>query len=97
MMTEFAKGYDKVGSITVLGGEGASSHLANESAGGLRATFDAVKAATGLDLAEIIQGRVVGQAIADGAATGTPAAAASRPAPPAATDTAADPGSATTF
>ncbi|WP_200847207.1 flotillin family protein [Microbacterium sp. 18062] len=66
MMTEFAKGYDKVGSITVLGGEGASSHLAAESAGGLRATFDAVKAATGLDLAEVIQGRAIGHAIAEG-------------------------------
>jgi flotillin len=65
MMTEFAKGYGKVGSITVLGGEGASGHLAAESATGLRATFEAVRAATGLDLGEIIQGRVVGQAVAD--------------------------------
>jgi flotillin len=65
MMAEFAKGYDKVGSVTVLGGEGASGHLASESAHGLRATFDAVKAATGLDLAEIIQGRVVGQSIGE--------------------------------
>jgi flotillin len=66
MMTEFARGYDKVGSITVLGGEGASGHLAAESATGLRATFDAVRAATGLDLGEIIQGRIVGQSVADG-------------------------------
>jgi flotillin len=65
MMTEFAKGYDKVGSITVLGGEGASGHLASESAMGLRASFDAVKAATGIDLTAIIQGRVVGEALAD--------------------------------
>jgi flotillin len=84
MMAEFAKGYDKVGSITVLGGEGASKHLAGESAGGMRATFDAVKAATGLDLAEIIQGRVVGQTIADrvaagGAASASPAVAAETP------------------
>ncbi|MFG6502621.1 SPFH domain-containing protein [Microbacterium sp. P05] len=68
MMTEFAKGYDKVGSITVLGGEGASSHLAAESATGLRASFDAVRAATGIDLSAIIQGRAVGEAIADGTA-----------------------------
>jgi flotillin len=73
MMTEFAKGYDKVGSITVLGGEGASSHLANESAGGLRATFEAVRAATGIDLAEIIQGRAIGHAIAEGSHAGAPA------------------------
>lgn len=81
MMTEFAKGYDKVGSITVLGGEGASGHLANESASGLRATFDAVKAATGLDLTEIIQGRVVGQAMgqAQQSAASRPAAAPAAP------------------
>ena len=65
MMSEFAKGYDKVGSVTVFGGEGASGHLASEQATGLRATFDAVRTATGLDLGEIIQGRAVGHAIAD--------------------------------
>ncbi|MCX6501201.1 MAG: SPFH domain-containing protein [Microbacterium sp.] len=78
MMTEFAKGYDKVGSITVLGGEGASGHLAAESATGLRATFEAVRAATGLDLGEIIQGRVVGQSIADGLQTASSPVAGSR-------------------
>ena len=65
MMAEFAKGYDKVGNITVLGGEGASSHLAAESASGMRSTFEAVKAATGIDLASIIQGRAVGEGIGD--------------------------------
>ncbi|MBB2974495.1 flotillin [Microbacterium endophyticum] len=74
MMSEFAKGYDKVGSITVLGGEGASSHLASESASGLRATFDAVRAATGLDLAAVIQGRVVGNSVGDAIAETAPAA-----------------------
>jgi flotillin len=68
MMAEFAKGYDKVGSITVLGGDGASGHLASESAAGLRATFDAVRAATGIDLPSIIQGRVAGEAFADATA-----------------------------
>jgi flotillin len=72
MMTEFARGYDKVGTITVLGGEGASSHLASESAAGLRATFDAVRAATGIDLTTIIQGRVAGEAFADAASRSTP-------------------------
>jgi flotillin len=62
MMTEFAKGYDRVGSITVLGGEGASGHLAAESATGLRSAFDAVRAATGIDLTAIIQGRAAGEA-----------------------------------
>ncbi len=65
MMAEFAKGYDKVGNITVLGGDGASSHLAAESATGMRSTFEAVKAATGIDLASIIQGRAVGEGIGD--------------------------------
>jgi flotillin len=85
MMTEFAKGYDKVGSITVLGGDGASSHLAGEAAGGLRATFEAVKVATGLDLGEIIQGRAIGHAIAEGSQPGaTRGAAAVQPPAPAA-------------
>jgi len=65
MMAEFAKGYDKVGNITVLGGEGASAHLAAESASGMRSTFEAVKAATGIDLASIIQGRAVGEGIGE--------------------------------
>jgi len=66
MMTEFARGFDKVGSITVLGGEGASSHIAAESATGMRATFDAVEAATGIDLRQIIQGQATGRGIAQG-------------------------------
>jgi flotillin len=57
MMTEFARGFDKVGSITVLGGEGASSHMAAESASSMRASFDAIQAATGIDLRQVIQGR----------------------------------------
>lgn len=83
MMTEFAKGYEKVGSITVLGGDGASGHLATESATGLRASFDAVKAATGIDLSAIIQGRAAGEAFgeastraAGGATVATPSATA---------------------
>lgn len=82
MMTEFAKGYDKVGSITVLGGDGASGHLATESASGLRASFEAVRAATGIDLTAIIQGRAVGEAFADATARGgapTPTTAARTP------------------
>jgi flotillin len=51
----------------VLGGDGASGHLASESAAGLRATFDAVRAATGIDLPTIIQGRIAGEAFADAA------------------------------
>lgn len=66
MMTEFARGFDRVGSITVLGGEGASSHIASESAAGMRATFDAVEAATGIDLRAVIQGQATGRGMAQG-------------------------------
>ena len=66
MMTEFARGYDKVGSITVLSGEGASQHIAAESAAGMRATFDTVEAVTGIDLRQIIQGQAVGRGVAQG-------------------------------
>ncbi len=85
LMAEFAKGYDKVGSITVLGGDGASSHLATESATGLRASFEAVRAATGIDLTAIIQGRALGEGIAAGtAAAASPEAPSAHAAAPAA-------------
>ncbi len=70
MMTEFARGFEKVGSVTVLGGEGASSHIAAESASGMRATFDAVEAATGIDLRQIIQGQATGRGVAQGMQAG---------------------------
>ncbi|GAA3923058.1 SPFH domain-containing protein [Microbacterium invictum] len=66
MMTEFARGFDKVGSITVLSGEGASQHIATEAASGMRATFDTVEAVTGIDLRQIIQGQAVGRGVARG-------------------------------
>lgn len=75
MMTEFARGFEKVGSITVLGGEGASSHMAAESASGMRASFDAIQAATGIDLRQIIQGQATGRGIAQGIAAEQDAAA----------------------
>jgi hypothetical protein len=68
MMTEFARGFDKVGSITVLGGEGASSHMAAESASSMRASFDAIQAATGIDLRQVIQGQATGRGMAQGCA-----------------------------
>lgn len=64
VMAEFAKGFDRVGAITVVGGDGgAASHMAGETASGLRAVFDSVRAATGLDIARIIEGRAVGEGI----------------------------------
>ncbi|MDT0180478.1 SPFH domain-containing protein [Microbacterium sp. ARD31] len=90
VMAEYAKGFDKVGSITVLGGDGASSHLAGESATGLRSVFDSVKAATGLDIAAIIQGRTVGEGIGAGMAaeraTVSAGAGAAAPANPASSE-----------
>lgn len=67
LMETFARGYAQVGDITVISSDGAegdvaSRQFAGESAGALRGTFDAVRAATGLDLADLIQGRAVGQA-----------------------------------
>lgn len=92
LMAEFAKGYDKVGSITVLGGDGASSHLATESATGLRASFEAVRAATGIDLTAIIQGRALGEGIAAGtAAAAAPEAPSTQAAAPAAAAASAAP------
>jgi len=66
LMAEFAKGYDKVGNITLIGGDSAATHLAREQSGSLTATFDSVKAATGLDLSAVIQGKALGRGIADG-------------------------------
>jgi flotillin len=69
MMTEFAKGYANVGSVTVLSGNGegsASSHMAGEAAMGMRAMFDTVREATGIDLSSVIQGNAVGRGIANG-------------------------------
>ena len=67
LMGEFAKGYEKVGAITLIGGDSAGTHLAREQAAGLSATFESVKAATGLDLGAIVQGQALGRGIASGA------------------------------
>jgi flotillin len=67
LMSEFAKGYQKVGGITLIGGDSAATHLAREQSASLTATFESVKAATGLDLGAIIQGQALGRGIAEGA------------------------------
>ncbi|MBU4464919.1 MAG: flotillin family protein, partial [Actinobacteria bacterium] len=67
LMAEFAKGYEKVGNITLIGGDSAATHLAREQSASLSATFESVKAATGLDLSAVIQGQALGRGIADGA------------------------------
>lgn len=82
MMTEFAKGYANVGNVTVLSGSGeggASSHMAGEAAMGMRAMFDTVREATGIDLTAMLQGQAIGQGIANGT-SGSPAAPEPQPA-----------------
>ncbi|MGZ0711954.1 SPFH domain-containing protein (plasmid) [Coraliomargarita sp. W4R53] len=65
LMAEFAKGYERVGAITLIGGDSAATHLAREQSASLTATFESVKAATGLDLNTIIQGQALGRGIAE--------------------------------
>ncbi|MBP2437439.1 SPFH domain-containing protein [Microbacterium amylolyticum] len=77
MMTEFAKGYANVGNVTVLSGSGsgeggASTHMAGEAAMGMRAMFDTVREATGVDLSSVLQGAAVGRGIASGQAQAAP-------------------------
>lgn len=60
-MAEFATGYQKVGSATLVGGDTAGTHIAREQAAGLAAAFDSVKSATGVDLGATLQGQVSGR------------------------------------
>ncbi|KQR39364.1 SPFH domain-containing protein [Microbacterium sp. Leaf159] len=96
IMAEFSKGYAAIGSVSIIGGsgeDGASSVVGADSAKALKSVFDSVSAATGLDLASIIQGQAVGRGIGEGvAAASAPAGAPTRrsapttpppPAPPA--------------
>lgn len=69
MMTEFAKGYSNVGNVTVLAGSGeggATTHMAGEAAMGMRAMFDTVREATGIDLSAMLQGQAIGHGISQG-------------------------------
>lgn len=70
MMAEFAKAQAAIGGYTVISTGGASEHQAAESAATLKAPFDAMKAATGIDLTALVQagleGDRTGSAIAHG-------------------------------
>lgn len=66
LLEAFSRGYANVGAITLIGGDSAASHIAREQAGSITATFESVKAATGLDLSAIIQGQALGQGISRG-------------------------------
>ncbi len=70
IMREFSANYARIGGITVIGGSEASAgaQVAGEPALAMAGMFESVKAATGLDLASLIQGRATGEAA--GAAMG---------------------------
>lgn len=70
MMGEFAKAQSAIGGYTVISTGSAAEHQAAQSAATLRAPFDAMKAATGIDLTALVQsgleGERTGSAIAKG-------------------------------
>ena len=70
MMGEFAKAQSAIGGYTVISTGSAAEHQAAQSAATLRAPFDAMRAATGIDLAALVQsgleGERTGEAIARG-------------------------------
>lgn len=84
-MSEFAKGYAAIGSVSIVGGsgeDGASNVVGADSAKALRSVFDSVHSATGLDLAGIIQGQAVGRGFGAGVAEASaPTPAPRTPAP----------------
>lgn len=69
LMERFAQGYSRIGTISVIGSGSdsspAGSQFSGESASAMRGVFESVKAATGVDLASVIQGRVTGSAIGE--------------------------------
>ncbi|MDT0156201.1 SPFH domain-containing protein [Microbacterium sp. ARD32] len=84
LMTEFAKGYATIGSVSIIGGsgeDGASGVVGGDNARAMRAVFDSVNAATGLDLAALIQGQAVGRGFGAGVAQAKDAAASAAPEP----------------
>ena len=91
LMAEFARGYERVGAITLIGGDSAASHLAREQSASLSATFESVKAATGLDLGAVIQGQALGRGIAEGSHHAPDAVHAPTPAPTRTSEPAAAP------
>ncbi|SJM65342.1 SPFH domain-containing protein [Gulosibacter sp. 10] len=70
MVAEFAKAQTAIGGYTVISAEGAAEHQAAQSAATLKAPFDAINAATGIDLGALIQsgvqGERTGSALAEG-------------------------------
>ncbi|GAA1855245.1 SPFH domain-containing protein [Microbacterium koreense] len=86
VMAEFSKGYSTIGNVSIIGAsgeDGASGVVGGDTAKAMRSVFDSVEAATGLDLAAIIQGQAVGRGIgagiADAGASGEGTGAAAGP------------------
>lgn len=64
MMTAFTNGYNAIGDLTIIGGgeNGASNHMAQESANSMKSVFETMKTTTGIDLAGIMNSSVQGAA-----------------------------------
>ena len=67
LMETFAKGYDRIGDITVISSDGndgdlAGKQFAGESVGAMRGVFDTVQSTLGLSIPDLIQGRATGAA-----------------------------------
>ncbi|GAA5153380.1 SPFH domain-containing protein [Microbacterium pseudoresistens] len=95
LMAEFAKGYSAIGNVSIIGGsdDGASGVVGGDNAKAMKSVFDSVSAATGLDLAAIIQGQAVGRGIGEAMAktdAGAPSAQEPSVRTPAPTAPAAD-------
>ncbi len=85
IMTEFAKGYAAIGNVSIIGGsgdDGASSVIGGDSAKAMRSVFDSVEAATGIDLAALIQGQPFGRGVGEGLAEATTSREQAPPASP---------------
>lgn len=66
MMEQWAKGYERMGKITMIGGSNGAANPSDQPALAMVNVFETVKAATGIDLGDIIKGRSIGQGIASG-------------------------------
>lgn len=64
LMSSWSEGYSKVGNVTIVGGSdsAAGSVASNDSSLAFASVNENLKASTGVDLSELIQGRVTGAA-----------------------------------
>lgn len=71
IVSSMSEPLNNVDSITMYG-EGNVSNFMGDQVKSMEATFKGIKQATGLDLAELIQGKVMGEAIGEAIASNTP-------------------------